>query len=139
MAKVLKIIKYDSNSKFESGIYISDAKQIKIGKYARINENVFLQGEIEIADYVMIAPNVSIYTKTHNYHDVNTPMVLSGETETKKVIIERDVWIGINAVILPGVTIGEGAIIGANSLVNKNVESYSIIGGVPARLIRSRK
>ena len=138
MAKILKVIQFDKNSKFESGIYISDARNLEIGKHVRINENVFLQGIINIGDYVMIAPNVSIYSKTHNHHDINTPMVLSGETQTKKVIIENDVWIGINSVILPGVTIGKGSIIGANSLVNKDVEPYSIMGGTPARLIRKR-
>lgn len=139
MSKVLKIIPFDKNSKFEYGIYISDARNLRIGKHVRINENVFLQGRINIGDYVMIAPNVAIYTKTHNYNDINTPMVLSGETDTQEVIIEDDVWIGINSVILPGVTIGKGTIIGANSLVNKDVEPYSIMGGIPARLIKKRE
>lgn len=139
MSKVLKIMPYDKNSKFETGIYISDAKKLQIGKHVRINENVFLQGSVSIGDYVMIAPNVSIYSKTHNHHDVNIPMVLSGESETKRVIIEDDVWIGINVVILPGIRIGKGAIIGANSVVTKDVKPYSIMGGLPAKLIRSRK
>ncbi len=139
MAKVLNVIPYDKNSKFEYGIYISDTRNLKIGNHVRINENVFLQGSISIGNYVMIAPNVAIYSKTHNYHDINTPMVLSGETEMKEVIIEDDVWIGINSVILPGVKIGEGSIIGANSFVNKDVEPYSIMGGIPARLIKKRE
>jgi maltose O-acetyltransferase len=138
MAKILKVIQFDKNSKFEYGVYISDARNLKIGKHVRINENVFLQGRISIGDYVMIAPNVAIYSKTHNYHDINTPMVLSGESETRTVTIDNDVWIGINAVVLPGVTVGKGSIIGANSVVTKNVEPYSIMGGVPARLIRKR-
>jgi len=138
MAKILKVIQFDKNSKFESGIYISDARNLEIGKHVRINENVFLQGSITIGDFVMIAPNVSIYTKTHRYGDINTPMVLSGESETKTVTIENDVWLGLNAVVLPGITVGKGSIIGANSVVTKNVEPYSIIGGVPAHLIRKR-
>jgi len=139
MAKVLKVMPFDKNSKFESGIYISDSRQLKIGKHARINENAFLQGSIQIGDYVMIAPNVSIYSKTHNHHDVKAPMVLSGESETKTVIIEDDVWIGINTVILPGIKIGKGSIVGANSVVTKDVAPYTIVGGVPAKLIRSRR
>lgn len=139
VSKILKIISFDKNSKFENGIYISDARDIEIGNFVRINENVFLQGNIKIGDYVMIAPGVSIYTKTHNYHDINTPMVLSGESKTKKVIIENDVWIGRNAVVMPGVKIGRGSIIGANAIVNKSVAPNSIMGGVPARLIRKRE
>ncbi len=138
VAKVLKVMPFDKNSKFEFGIYLSNAKNLKIGKHVRINENVFLQGSIQIGDYAMLAPNVSIYSKTHNYHDIHTPMVKSGESETKTVIIEEDVWIGINAVILPGITIGKGSIIGANAVVTKNVAPYSIMGGIPAKLLRER-
>jgi len=138
VSKILKIMPYDTKSKFEYKVYISDSKRLKIGNYVRINENVFLQGDISIGDHVMIAPNVSIYTKTHIHSDINTPMVCSGETKTKQVIIEDDVWLGINTTILPGVTIGKGSIIGANSLVNKSIPPYSIFGGVPAKFIKER-
>lgn len=139
LSSILKITTYDKNSKFECNIYISDSTKIRIGKYVRINENVFLQGSIEIGDYVMIAPNVSIYSKTHVYNDTGIPMVKCGDSETKPVVIEDDVWIGINSVILPGVRIEKGSIIGANSVVTKNVKAYSIVGGVPAKLIKMRK
>ena len=138
LSKILKIMSYDQNSKFEYKIYISDAKHIKLGSFVRINENTFLQGEVKIGNYVMIAPNVSVYSKTHRHHDISTPMVLSGETQTKTVVIEDNVWIGINAVILPGIRIGQGAIVGANSVVTKDVEPFSIVGGVPAKIIRKR-
>ena len=139
LSKVLKIMPSDKNSKVETRVYISNAKHLKIGKHVRINEQVFLQGEISIGDYSMLAPNVAIYTKTHVYDNPNVPMVTAGETPTKPVVLEEDVWLGRNVVVLPGVTIGKGSIVGANSLVNKNVAPYSIMGGVPARLIRSRK
>lgn len=137
-SKILKILKYDKNSKFEYGVYISDAKNLKIGKHVRINENVFLQGEIEIGDFVMIAPNTSIYTKSHNHSNKEIPMVKSGITSTQKVIIEDNVWIGRNVTILPGIKIAEGSIVGANSVVTKNIEPFTIVGGVPAKLIRKR-
>ena len=139
MSKVLKIMPFDRNSKFENGVYISDAKQLRIGNYVRINENSFLRGAITIGDYCMIAPNVSIYTRTHVYDNPDIPVVLSGEIDFKEVILEEDVWIGRNVVILPGIHIGKGSIIGANSVVTKNIEPYSIVGGVPAKLIRKRK
>ncbi len=66
-------------------------------------------------------------------------MILQGEKKGINPIIEDDVWIGRNAIIMPGVRIGKGSIVGAGAVVTKNVEPYSIVGGVPAKLIRKRK
>ncbi|WP_226789267.1 acyltransferase [Polaribacter reichenbachii] len=130
---------FDKNSKLEYGVYLSDAKNIKIGKYCRINENVFIQGDVKIGDYVMIAPNVAIHSSTHIYKSIEVPMVLNGLTDNKRVLIEDDVWIGRNVIVLPGIRIGKGSIIGANSVVNRDIEEYSIYGGVPAKFIKKRK
>ncbi len=138
LAKVLKVMPNDTNSKFENGIYISDAKKLKIGNYVRINEHVFLQGEISIGDYVMIAPYTAIYTNAHEHNDIEMPMVQQGNTAIKKVSICNNAWLGRNVVILPGITVGEGAIVGANSVVTKDVAPFTIVGGVPAKLIKSR-
>ena len=139
MSKILGVMVYDNKSKFENGIYISDAKKLYVGKCARINENVFLQGEISIGDYVLVAPNVAIYTQNHIHKDVDTPIVLQGTEGSKKVVIKDNAWLGRNVVVLPGITVGEGAIVGAGSVVTKDVEPYTIVGGAPAKLIRSRK
>lgn len=138
VSKLLKLMPFDKNSKFEPNIYISNGANIKMGKHIRINEDVFLQGVVDIGDYVMIAPNVAIHSSTHIYNNPPMPMVLNNLTEPKKVTIEDDVWIGRNSVILPGITIGKGSIVGANSVVNKNVEPYTIVGGVPAKFIKKR-
>jgi len=138
IARVLKIMKFDKQSKFEYGIYISDAQKLSIGKNVRINENVFLQGEIEIGDDVMIAPNVAIYTASHEYRKTDVAMVNQGNTDVKKVIIKDDVWVGRNVMILPGIVLGEGSIIGANSVVTKDVDPLTIVGGVPAKFIKKR-
>ena len=138
ISKLLRVMPNDANSKFENGIYISDAKNLKIGSHVRINEHVFLQGEISIGDYVMIAPNVSIYTITHKYDTISIPMVQQGKTVPQKVTIENNSWLGRNVVVLPGITIGEGAIVGANSVVTKDVNPFTIVGGVPAKLIKNR-
>ncbi|TCS84828.1 maltose O-acetyltransferase [Anseongella ginsenosidimutans] len=138
ISKILKIAQNDKNSKFENGIYISNARTLKIGAYVRINENVFLQGKITIGSYVMIAPNVAIYSSTHIYNDKTIPMVLSGSTVPKEVTIHDDVWVGRGAIIMPGITVGRGAIIGANAVVTKDVEEYTIVGGVPAKILKKR-
>lgn len=139
LSKILKILPYDPNSKFEFNIYISDGKKLKIGKFCRINENVFLQGNIIIGDYVMIAPNVSIYTSNHYYKNIDKPMVTYGNKSNMQVVIEDNVWIGRNVVVLPGIRISSGSIVGANSVVTKNIGPNSIVGGVPAKFLKFRK
>jgi len=66
-------------------------------------------------------------------------MIMQGEIRGLNPVIEDDVWIGRNAVIMPNVKIGKGSIIGAGAVVTKNVKAYSVVGGVPAKLIRKRK
>lgn len=77
----------------------------------------------------MIGPNVSIPGANHNFDSIDVPMNMQGNT-IKGTIIEDDVWIGANSVILDGIAIGKGSVIGAGSVVAKDVEPYSIVGGV---------
>lgn len=135
---ILQIMQKDSNNYFEENIYIGNGKNIVFGKHCHINENVFIQGA-NIGNFVMIAPNVSILNSTHNYQNIELPMIMQGEEKSLNPIIEDDVWIGRNAVIMPNIKIGKGSIIGAGAVVTKDVESYSIVGGVPAKLIKKRK
>ena len=137
LSKVLKIMPYHSETIFEEKVYISDAKNIRIGKHCHINERVFIQGAV-IGNYVMIAPDVAILNNTHSFDQINTPMIKQKLVTNQNPVIEDDVWIGRNVIILHGVRIGQGSIIGAGSVVTKDVQPYSIMGGVPARLIRSR-
>lgn len=137
VSKILGIMKISMNNYFEPNIYIGQAKNIIIGPNCHINENVFIQGA-NIGSYVMIAPNVSILTKGHNFKHIEQPMMLQGDSEEKIPKIEDNVWIGRNAIILPGVILGEGSIIGAGSVVTKNVEPFSIVAGTPAKLIKYR-
>ena len=138
VSKILKIMRYNSKSFIENRIFISDAKNVSIGIECQINENVFIQGA-KIGDHVMIAPNTVILTSTHNFSRTDIPMIHQGATKEIFSTIEDDVWIGRNVVIMPGIRIGKGSIIAAGAIVTKDVEEYSIIGGVPAKLIRKRK
>lgn len=137
VCKILKIMVYDPTSEFQERVYIGNAKKLEIGKACKINENVFIQAA-KIGDYVMIAPNVAILSKSHKYERIDIPMLLQGDTDDAIVTIENDVWIGRNAVIMPGIHIGQGAIIGAGSVVTKDVKPYCVVGGVPAKEIRCR-
>ncbi|HFR4107065.1 TPA: DapH/DapD/GlmU-related protein, partial [Enterobacter asburiae] len=71
-------------------------------------------------------------------HRVNEK-VIESIAESEKIIIGNDVWIGVNAIVMDGVTIGDGAVIGAGAVVTKDVQPYTIVGGVPAKFIRDRQ
>ena len=86
----------------------------------------------------MIGHGVTIMTNSHNYNRIDISMK-SQNVRHKKVNIGDDVWIGAKSTILMGVNVGKGAIIGANSVVTKNIPEYSIVGGVPAKVISVRK
>jgi len=93
--------------------------------------------EIRIGEHVMIADAVSIRDTDHVFEDIKRPMAHQGVV-SHPVVIEDDVWIGRGATILKGVRIGKGSIIAAGAVVTKDVAPYSIMGGIPARLIRAR-
>lgn len=113
--------------------------RIKIGRNVTLNEWVYLSGfgGLAIGNDVRIGHRVSIVTSDHVYADILVPIHKQGLIDAP-VVIEDDVWIGCNATILKGVKIGKGAIIAAGAVVTKNVDAFSIVGGVPARFISSR-
>lgn len=85
-----------------------------------------------------MGPDVVIFTMNHKTERVDVRIGAQGMTDKKKVTIGNDVWIGQRAIIMPGVTIGDGSIIASSAVVTKDVPPYSIAGG-PARVIKSRK
>jgi acetyltransferase-like isoleucine patch superfamily enzyme len=139
-------------------VYYYNKRGCRIHKKVSISPNVRIKGKFEmdegssiaqncsisgeksgvfIGKNVMIAPNVVIVAFNHGFESIEVPMGMQKNDEAP-IIIENDVWIASNCTIGKGVTIGTGSIIGANSFVNKDVKPYSIMGGVPAKLIRSR-
>lgn len=138
VAKVLNLMPYDKRSKIEYSVYLSNAKGISFGTNCRINENVFIQQAV-IGNNVLIAPNVAILSVSHNHENIDIPIVDQGDTEPNPPIIEDGVWLGRNVVVMPGIRIGAGAIVGAGAVVTKDIPPYVIAGGVPARIIKSRK
>jgi maltose O-acetyltransferase len=96
--------------------------------------------KIIIGDRVSIAPNVTIISESspnNSPHLANIAYVRENLIKDEKVIVEDDVWIGASVTILPGVKIGKGAIIGAGAVVTKNVEPYTVVAGIPAKVIRT--
>ena len=98
---------------------------------------ISVRGDVKIGKNTIIGPYFKLFSENHNFSDLNTPIRLQGATR-KGVNIGEDCWIGANVTILDGVTIGNKCIIAAGAVVTKDVPDFSIVGGVPAKLIRNR-
>lgn len=122
----------------EKGADFGTGKGIILGNNSGLGINCKVRGPLEIGDNVMMGPDVTILTHTHNINRIDIPMCKQGSL-VKGVTIGNDVWIGMRSVILPGVRIGNGAVIGAGAVLTKDVPDYAIVGGVPAKVIRYRK
>jgi maltose O-acetyltransferase len=130
------IAKCGSNVNFEKGANFGT--DLEIGDNSGIGKNALITSGVKIGDYVMMGPDVVILTKSHLHEKLHLPMMLQGNDKINPVIIEDDVWIGQRVIILPGVSVRKGTIIGAGSVVTKSFPPFSIIGGNPAKLIKSR-
>jgi acetyltransferase-like isoleucine patch superfamily enzyme len=95
-------------------------------------------GKIIIGNNVMLAPRVSIYAENHVFDNPDI-LIRDQGVAYQTVIIEDDCWIAANSIILAGVTIGKGSVVAAGSVVTENVAPYSVVAGVPAKFIKSRK
>ena len=110
------------------------------GKFINIGKNVFINhacsfldmGGIVIEDEVLIGPKVNLITENHPLDPNDRKALL-----TKPITIKRGAWIGANATILPGVTIGENSVVAASAVVSKDVPDNTVVGGVPAKFIKS--
>lgn len=122
----------------EHGAFFGSGNEIIIGNYSGIGINARVTGPVTIGDNVMMGPEVHIYTSNHAFNRTDIPMIQQGNQKNRPVKIMNDVWIGARSLILPGVTIGEGSIIAAGSVVTKDVPSYCIVGGNPAKVIKKR-
>jgi maltose O-acetyltransferase len=121
----------------EHGAFFGSGREIEIGDYSGIGLNCRISGPLKIGRDVMMAPGVMIFTQNHGADDISIPMRL--QTAPKRgVVIGDNVWIGANALIMPGVTVGSGAIIAGGAVVTKDVPDFAIVGGNPARVIKYR-
>lgn len=118
--------------------YLGRAQGLRIGDYSQIGENSKIGPEVTIGRNVLMGPDVVVMTTSHAFENPDIPIRLQGSAPILPIIIEDDVWIGTRVVILPGVRIGRGSIIGANSVVSKCVPAFAIVAGAPARYIRDR-
>ena len=137
-------VKISSNSYFglNCKIYACENSIVEIGRNVSFNSNVMINargiGKILIGKNVLIGPNVVIRSNNHKYENLNIPIIDQGMSKGE-IIIEDNVWISSNCVILPNCRIGEGSIVAAGAVVTKDIEPYTIAGGIPAKKIGVRR
>jgi acetyltransferase-like isoleucine patch superfamily enzyme len=128
----------------KEGVFISG--DVTIGKYSTLaRECVLHGGKIRIGNYCQFGPRVAIYGVNHPTHRITTYINknlfdgrLSPEKTGEPVEVGNDVWVGYGAILLPGVKVGDGAIIGAGAVVSKDIGAYEVAVGNPARVIKER-
>jgi len=124
------------HSVIESFCCINNAVgDVTIGDYTRIGIHNTIIGPVCIGNHVNLAQGITVTALNHNFEDASKRIDEQG-ISTKPVVIGDDVWIGANAVILPGVTIGNHCVVAAGAVVTKDVPNNCVVGGVPAKLIK---
>lgn len=113
-------------------------KDLVIGNRSNLGINCKVPSDIRIGDDVMMGPNFCCYTTNHNYDRMDIPMNRQGESSRARLEIGSDVWIGCDVLMLPGAYIGDGCVVAARSVVSKRFTAYCVLGGVPAKVIKSR-
>jgi len=132
-------------SRVEKGVLLREGcrfhhpRRLSIGPRTTVNRRTYMnaRGGVRIGADVLIGPEVLIYSTNHHYSDPNALIREQGSVESE-VIVEDDVWLGARTMIMPGVTIGRGAVVAAGSVVTRDVEAYCVVAGVPAKPIGSR-
>lgn len=119
----------------EPPLHVCSGKNISIGERCYFNFNTVLLDDcaITIGDHVLFGPNVTVVTAAH---PIPAELRMDGETLAAPVVIEDGVWIGANATVLPGVRIGKGSVIGAGSVVTKDIPPSVVAVGVPCEVMR---
>ena len=124
------------HSVIESFCCINNAVgDVTIGDYTRIGIHNTIIGPVCIGNHVNLAQGITVTALNHNFEDASKRIDEQG-ISTKPVVIGDDVWIGANAVILPGVTIGSHCVVAAGAVVTKDVPDNCVVGGVPAKVIK---
>lgn len=125
----------DSTVSLIPPLYATGGGNTRIGRNVFINQNCIMYdlGGLDIADDVMIGPNVSLITSGHPI----APSQRRAGVTASPIVIERNVWIAANVTVIGGVTIGENSVVAAGSVVTKDVPANTLVGGNPAKVIRS--
>jgi len=134
-------VTFGNNISFDDNVEVRNrTKEILIiASNVSLNRNTVVRGRVSIGENCAIAPNCTIIGANHNFQRTDIPIKQQGVSNRGGIAIEEDVWIGANCVVLDGVTIGKGSVIGAGSIVTRDIPPYSIAVGNPCKVIKYRK
>ena len=118
--------------------YFGRGNQVVIGDRSQLGENLKAESDLMLGDDVVMGPDVIMMSSGHAFHRLDIPINQQGALPRRPIIIGNDVWIGTRVIILPGIQVGDHAIIGAGSVVTKDVPPLAVVGGNPAKVIRFR-
>lgn len=130
--------KCGKNVNVEHHAYFQNGFNIEIGDNSGIGVNANIPNNTIIGKNVLMGPDVMFFPSSHRFEKKDQSIMEQGYEEPKQVVIEDDVWIGARVIIVGGIRIKHGAVIGAGSVVTKDVEPFSIVAGVPAKVIKFR-
>lgn len=126
------------NVNVERGAYFQNGFNVVIGDNSGIGVNAQIPNNMIIGKNVLMGPDVMVIPSSHCFEKKDKLIMEQGYEEPKQVVIEDDVWIGARVIILGGICIKHGAVVGAGSVVTKDVEPFSVVAGVPAKVIKFR-
>lgn len=121
-----------TNVNIEHGAWFGSGKGIELGDRADLGMDCLVIGPLSVGADVMMGPRCILLADSHEIARVDVPMNTQGFREPRRIVIEDDVWIGAGSIILPGVRIGRGSIVGAGSVVTKDVPDFVVAAGNPA-------
>jgi acetyltransferase-like isoleucine patch superfamily enzyme len=131
---------FADDAEFRPGAYAVICSAISIGRRVVVRPGSQLMADshagITIEDDVLLGSGIHIYVNNHRFDDVSIPVIDQDYYPPEPVLLRNGCWVGANAIILPGVTVGENAVIGAGSVVTKSIPDRVIAAGCPARIVR---
>ncbi|WP_325228117.1 acyltransferase [uncultured Oscillibacter sp.] len=125
-----KQVNIHSSAHFSAGLSLGDR--------SGLGDRSIADGTVTIGDNVMIGPDVKFFSRNHRTTDTDIPMIFQGFGEVRPICVENDVWIGAGVIVLPGVHIGQGAILGAGSIIREDVPAYAVVIGNPSFIVQYR-
>jgi maltose O-acetyltransferase len=122
----------------EKGAWFGSGRGISVGDRSGLGLDCLVMGPLTLGRDVMVGPRCMFVSQAHNTGDVSLPMTDQGMAEDRPIVVEDDVWFGAAVIVLPGVRVGHGSVIGAGSIITKDVPPFACVAGSPARVVKYR-